>query len=116
LEERRTACRYKLALQVEIRRESDPKEFEPLLGRTRDISTKGFYFVVSQRLRVGTKIGFSIMPPWEVTQATHAFIRGRASVMRVEEVSKSIVDGMGVGALIEEYRFGQSIVGVLSDT
>jgi hypothetical protein len=64
--------------------------------------------MVSQRLRVGTKIGFSIMPPWEVMQATHAFIRGRASVMRVEEDSESIVDRVGVGALIEEYRFGQS--------
>jgi hypothetical protein len=78
------------------------------LGRTRDISTRGFYFGIDQGLSVGTKFSFSIMPPWEVAQGTHAFISGRARVMRVEEVSESNVDRMGVGARIERYKFGQT--------
>jgi hypothetical protein len=108
LEERRAARRYKLTLQIEIRLEPSLKEFEPILGRTRDISTHGFYFRSDQEFSVGMKFWFSIMPPWEVAQATHAFISGQARVMRVEEVSESNVDRTGVGAMIERYKFGQT--------
>jgi hypothetical protein len=48
------------------------------------------------------------MPPWEGTQATHAFISGRARVVRVEELSESSVDRVGVGTMIEGYKFGQT--------
>jgi c-di-GMP-binding flagellar brake protein YcgR len=105
LEERRTARRYKLTLQVEIRLESNLKESRAILGRTRDISARGFYFRISQRLSVGMRMEFSIMPPWE---ATHAFISGRASVVRVEEVSQSGADRVGVGVVIGRYKFGQT--------
>ncbi len=106
MEERRASRRYRLTLQLEIKIESDLKKFEPILGRTCDISTLGFYFRIGQSLSVGMKIGFSIMPPWEVTQATHAFISGWARVVRVEEVSDSGIDRVGVGAVIESYKFG----------
>jgi len=108
VEERRASRRYKLTLQVEIRVESDLKEFKPILGRTRDISALGFYFRIGQSLSAGMKIGFSIMPPWEVTQVTHAFINGRARVVRVEEISNNSIDHVGVGALIESYKFIQA--------
>jgi len=52
--------------------------------------------------------GFSIMPPWEVAQATNAFVSGRARAVRVEEVSVSNVGRVGVGAMIERYKFGQA--------
>jgi c-di-GMP-binding flagellar brake protein YcgR len=103
--ERRASRRYKLALHVEIRIESDLQEFEPISGRTCDISPHGFYFRVGQSLSVGMKFGFSIMPPWE---ATHAFISGRATVVRVEEVSDDRIDHVGVGAVIGRYKFGQA--------
>jgi len=106
--ERRAARRYKLTLQIEIRLESNLKEFQPILGITRDLSTHGFYFRSDQGLSVGMKFGFSIMPPWKVAQATHAFISGRARAVRVEEVSESNVDRVGVGAVIERYKFGQA--------
>jgi len=106
LEERRAARRYKLALQIEIRIESGPKGFETIFGRTRDISTHGFYFRIGQGLSVGMKIRFSIMPPWE--EGIQAFISGRARVARVEEVSESSADHVGVGAVIEAYKFGQT--------
>jgi len=106
LEERRAARRYKLALQIKIRPESDLRESEPIFGRTRDISTHGFYFRIGQGLSVGMKIRFSIMPPLE--EDTHEFISGRARVARVEEVSESSVDHVGVGAVIEAYKFGQT--------
>ena len=105
MEDRRTARRYKLALQVKVRLKSDLEELQPILGTTRDISTHGFYFRISRRLRIGMKIGFSIMPPWE---AADAFISGQARVMRVEEISQSAADRVGVGAVIEGYKFGQT--------
>jgi c-di-GMP-binding flagellar brake protein YcgR len=106
LEERRTALRYELTLQIEITLESDLKKFEPILGRTRDISTHGFYFKSDQGLSVGMRFGFSIMPPWEVAPATHAFISGLARAVRVEKDSDSDADRVGVGAVIERYKFG----------
>ena len=113
MEERRASRRYKLTLHVEIRVESDLQEFEPISGRTRDISPDGFYFRIGQSLSVGMKFGFSIMPPREVTEASHAFIEGRARVVHVEEVSEEEVsddsiDHVGVGAVIEKYKFGQA--------
>ena len=75
------------------------------MGRTSDISTRGFYFRIGQRLSEGMRIEFSIMPPWE---ATHAFISGRASVVRVEEVSQTGADRLGVGVMIGRYKFGQT--------
>jgi c-di-GMP-binding flagellar brake protein YcgR len=108
LEERRAARRYELVLQIEVRLDSDLREFEPIFGRTRDISTRGFYFRSDSGLSVGMKFGFWIMPPWEVAQATHAFISGRARAVRVEEVSENNVDRVGVGAVIERYKLGQT--------
>ncbi len=78
------------------------------MGRTRDISAHGFYFRSDQGLSVGMKFGFSIIPPWGVAQVAHAFISGRARVVRAEEVSESNVDRVGVGAVIERYKFGQA--------
>jgi c-di-GMP-binding flagellar brake protein YcgR len=106
LEERRAARRYNLALPIEIRLVSDLRASEPIFGRTRDISTRGLYFGIGQKLSVGMKIRFSIMPPWE--EGTQAFISGRARVARVEEVSESNGDQTGVGAVIETYKFGQT--------
>ena len=106
MEERRAARRYKLVLQIEITLDSDLRELQPIFGRTRDISTRGIYFRIGQRLSLGMKIRFSIMPPWE--EGTHAFISGRARVARVEEVSESSVDRVGVGAVIEAYKLGQT--------
>jgi c-di-GMP-binding flagellar brake protein YcgR len=108
LEERRADRRYKLTLQIEIKLESNLKEFGLILGRTRDISTHGIYFRSDQGLSVGMNFGFSIMPPWEVAQGSHAFISGRARAVRVEIVSEGNVDRVGVGAVIERYKLGQT--------
>jgi hypothetical protein len=97
LEERRAARRYKLALQVEIRLGHDTRYFVSWL-----------LFRIGERLSAGKKFGFSIMPPWEFTQATRAFISGRARVVRVEEIWDGTADHMGVGAVMEGYKFGLS--------
>ena len=102
MEERRTARRYKLALEIKL--QSEFKEFQPISGFTRDISTRGFCFTTDQRLGIGMKIWFSIaLPPFE---AMNAFISGRARVVRIEEVGD--VEQQGVGAVIEGFKFGKT--------
>jgi hypothetical protein len=96
------------ALEVPMYRLFHEGEAASSIRRTRDISSHGFYFRIGQGLSVGRRFGFSIMPPWEFTQAAHAFISGRARVVRVEEVSDSSADRMGVGALMERYKFSRA--------
>ena len=108
MKERRASRRYNLTLHVEISIESDLQEFEQITGRTCDISTAGFYFRIGQSLSVGMKFGFSIMPPWEIPKTSRGFINGLARVVRVEEVSDGSIDHVGVGAVIEIYKFGQA--------
>ena len=102
MEERRTAHRYKLAL--EIRLQPELKQFQPVSGLTWDISTRGFFFGTSQRLTVGMKMWFSIvLPPFE---ATNVLISGSARVVRVEELID--VEQQGIGVVIEGYKFGEA--------
>ncbi|SRR5258708_33726059 len=102
MEERREARRYNLALEIKL--QSELKQFQPISGFTQDISINGFSFGTSQKLSIGTRIWFSIMlPPFE---DTNAFISGRARVVRVEEISGT--EQRGVGAVIEGYRFGKT--------
>jgi hypothetical protein len=53
----------------------------------------------------------SLLPPddpWEVAQATHPFISRLARAVRVEKVSENNADRVGVGAVIERYKFGRA--------
>jgi len=101
MEERRTARRYKLALEIKLQPELN--QFQPISGFTRDISSRGFSFGTSEMLCVGMMMWFSIMlPPFE---AVNTFINGRARVVRVEDVSGI---EQGIGAVIEGFSFDQS--------
>lgn len=105
MEERRTARRYNLALEIKL--QSELKQFQPISGFTRDISVNGFYFGTSQKLSIGSRIWFSItLTPFE---ATNAFISGHARVVRVEEISGT--EQQGIGAVIEGYKFGKAFAG-----
>jgi len=97
LEERRAARRYKLALQLEIRLESELREFEPIFGWTRNILTHGFYFRIGQGLSVGMKSDFLFC---RHGQKVPCIYKRADLVTRVEEVSESSDDRLGVGAVI----------------
>jgi hypothetical protein len=101
LRERRAAPRNKLTLQVEIRL----KTSEAISGSTRDISTRGFYLAINHAPTVGTAFQFSINVPWEATEASRAFVSGRARVVRVERTRIGVA-AVGIGAKIETYKFG----------
>jgi PilZ domain len=100
--ERRTARRYDLSLPIIIRipaeRQDDSQE-----GKTRDISTRGLYFVVKQDLEAGSELDITLTLPAEITHGTEVFVRALGKVVRVERHMEDGSARMGVAAVIERY-------------
>jgi c-di-GMP-binding flagellar brake protein YcgR len=100
--ERRTARRYDLSLPVIIRvpteRQTDSQE-----GKTRDISTRGLYFVIGQDLEAGSELDITMTLPAELTHGTEVFVRALGKVVRVERRNEDGTTRMGVAAVIERY-------------
>ena len=100
--ERRTARRYDLSLPVIIRVPAE-RIADTQKGKTRDISTRGLYFVLDQDLDAGSELDITLTLPAEVTHGTEVFVRAQGKVLRVE---RRVEDGsarMGVAAIIERY-------------
>jgi len=102
IEERRNARRYDLTLPVSIRIPA-----ERLVGRqegkTRDISTRGLYFVIAQELDAGSHLDITLTLPAEITRGTDVFVRAQGKVVRVEHRVEDGEPRMGVAAVIERY-------------
>ena len=75
--ERRTARRYDLSLPVIIR---VPAERLPdsQKGKTRDVSTRGLYFVLDQDLEAGSELDITMTLPAEITHGGEVFVRALA--------------------------------------
>jgi c-di-GMP-binding flagellar brake protein YcgR len=99
--ERRTARRYDLSLPVLIR---IPVERDACNGKTRDISTRGVYFVVQDNLDAGSELDLTMTLPAEVTGGTEVFIRAIGRVVRVEKRPENGERHFGVAALIQRYE------------
>jgi len=100
--ERRTVRRYDLTLPVSIRiaaaRRVDRQD-----GRTRDISTRGLYFVIGEDLDAGSELDITLTLPAEITHGTDVFVRAQGKVLRVERRVEDGEPRMGVAAVIERY-------------
>lgn len=100
--ERRTARRYDLSLPVIIRIPAEKKQ-DSQEGKTRDISTRGLYFVIEQDMEAGSELDITLTLPAEITHGTEVFVRALGKVVRVE---RRMDDGslrMGIAAVIERY-------------
>jgi c-di-GMP-binding flagellar brake protein YcgR len=100
--ERRTTRRYDLSLPIIIRIPTE-KALDTRQGQTRDISTRGLYFVVGQDLEAGSELDLTLTLPAEITHGTEVFVRAMGKVVRVERHSEDGVERMGVAAIIERY-------------
>jgi len=100
--ERRTARRYDLSLPIIIRVPSE-KAPDSQQGKTRDISTRGLYFVVDQNLEAGSELDLTLTLPAEVTHGTEVLVRAVGKVVRVERRMEDGNTRMGVAAVIERY-------------
>ena len=101
--ERRMARRYDLSLPVSVR---VPLESAPVSrhGKTRDISTRGVYFIFDNGLNAGTELDLTMILPAEVTGGIEVFIRAIGKVVRVENRGGDGEDRVGVAAVIERYE------------
>ena len=100
--ERRLTRRYDLSLPIIVRVPAE-RAVETQRGKTRDISPRGLYFVVTQSLEAGSEIDITLTLPSEVTHGSEVFVRALGRVLRVEQRMEDDNARMGVAAVIERY-------------
>jgi hypothetical protein len=100
--ERRTARRYDLSLPILIRMPATQMTDRPN-GKTRDISTRGLYFVIDQDLKAGSELDITLTLPGEITRGSAVLVRATGKVVRVERRKEDESDRLGVAAVIERY-------------
>lgn len=100
--ERRTARRYDLTLPVSIRFAAE-RIVSRQEGRTRDISTRGLFFVIDRDMDAGSDLDITLTLPAEITNGTDVFVRAQGKVVRVERRVEEGEPRMGVAAVIERY-------------
>jgi c-di-GMP-binding flagellar brake protein YcgR len=100
--ERRIARRYDLSLPVIIRLPTE-RAVDRQKGKTRDISTRGLYFVIEQDLEAGSELDITLTLPAEITHDTEVFVRALGKVVRVERRMEDGSTRLGVAAVIERY-------------
>lgn len=101
--ERRTARRYELSLPVVVRTPVSQQEEQAKNGQTRDISTRGVYFLIGEEIAPGSEVDFTLTLPAEITRGTEVFIRAHGKVVRVDKVQDDGTHRLGVAAVIEKY-------------
>jgi c-di-GMP-binding flagellar brake protein YcgR len=100
--ERRTARRYDLTLPISIRSAAE-RVVARQVGRTRDISTRGLFFVIDKDMDAGSELDITLTLPAEITNGTDVFVRAQGKVVRVERRIEEGEPRMGVAAIIERY-------------
>ena len=100
--ERRAARRYDLSLPVLVRLPIN-KDAQSHNGQTRDISTRGVYFVLDREITPGTELDFTLTLPAEITRGTEVFVRAHGKVVRIDRHDDEIHQSIGVAAIIERY-------------
>jgi PilZ domain len=99
--ERRNARRYDLSLPVMVRIPAEVTDLQE--GETRDISTRGLYFVVEQDMQAGSELDITLTLPSEMTHGSEVFVKAAGKVVRVEPRTAARNMRLGVAAVIERY-------------
>jgi hypothetical protein len=102
MSERRIARRYDLSLPVMVRIPA-PGFAGTQSGRTRDISTKGLYFVIDQDVRAGSNLDIMLTLPKEMTNGEEVLVKASGKIVRVESRIEDGNERLGVAAVIERY-------------
>lgn len=100
--ERRFARRYDLTLPISIGASAE-RLVDRQRGRTRDISTRGLFFVIDRDMDAGSELDITLTLPAEITNGTDVFVRAQGKVVRVERRVEEGEARMGVAAIIERY-------------
>jgi hypothetical protein len=110
-QEKRAADRYRLPLMAVIGGSSISEKSEPLHAKVSDVSTRGVYFTIDQRLPIGMKFDFSFTLPTEITEGSEIAIDTKARVVRVDETPRDSVNGVGIAASFEKFKISPVAVG-----
>jgi len=102
MSERRVARRYDLSLPVMVRIPA-PGSAGTQSGRTRDISTKGLYFVIDQDVRAGSNLDIMLTLPKEMTNGEEVLVKASGRIVRVESRMEDGNERLGVAAVIDRY-------------
>ncbi len=102
--ERRTEQRFPLSLPVIV------KSFEGGLreesSQTRDVSARGAFFFLENRLPEGASIEMVLTLPSEITLTESIKVRCKGRVVRViEPAAGTSVSKVGTAVMIEQYDF-----------
>jgi hypothetical protein len=103
MSERRTARRYDLSLPVIIRGPIESAGSEHS-GKTRDISTRGLYFMLEEDLGGGSELDITLTLPTEVTHGPKVVVHATGKVVRVDRTPDNGSSRVGVAAVIERYE------------
>jgi hypothetical protein len=102
MSERRVTRRYDLSLPVMVRIPAQGFA-ETQNGRTRDISTKGLYFVIDRDVRPGSNLDIMLTLPREMTNGEEVLVKASGKIVRVESRMEDGNERQGVAAVIERY-------------
>src|SRR6266446_2268191 len=100
--ERRIARRYDLSLPVIIGIPTDHIA-DSQKGKTRDVSTRGVYFVLDQDLEPGSELDIALTLSAGITHGSDVVVRALGKVVRVERRIEDGSSRIGVAAVIERY-------------
>ncbi len=98
MSERRNARRYDLSLPVVVR------DGVAHHGQTRDISTRGVYLLMDERLEAGSTFDFTLTLPQEITGGSAVVVKAQGRVIRVDKKEEEGPNRLGVAAIIEKYE------------
>lgn len=98
--EQRRAHRFELSLPLTLVRGGRAES--PRLGETRNLSSRGVYFVVPEVMELGALLEFIVTLPPELSVAGPVRLLCKGKVTRVEQKEETLV---GVAATIERYEF-----------
>jgi hypothetical protein len=108
--ERRAAQRYDLSLPVAVRIPAQ-RPAVTRRGTTRDVSTRGLYFLVDQSMEPGAELDITLTLPAEITHATDVLVHVKGRVVRVESRIGNDNPHLGVAAIVERYDIIRSDAG-----
>lgn len=97
--DRRALRRFSLDLPIHIKRLNG--DTSDASGRTRDVSSRGVYMLVSSEMEAGTPIEFVMTLPSEITLADPVRVRCQGRVLRVDRAEQE----QGVAVAIDHYDF-----------
>jgi c-di-GMP-binding flagellar brake protein YcgR len=102
MSERRTARRYDLTLPISVRFAAE-RIVARREGTTRDISTRGLFFVIDKEVEAGSDLDIMLTLPAEIVNGSDVFVRAQGKVVRVEQRLEEGESRLGIAAVIERY-------------